>query len=468
MRETLLIEESPFETRAAVLKGDHLLELQIERPGNISRVGDFYYGRVAKVIPDMDIAFIDLGTGDGGFLQLSDILTDAKNVNGAVHEGEKLLVQVIKDAKGDKGLQLGCRFALHGANLIYRPFGKGIVLSKNIKAPQERSRLGNLLDGRTQDCGLTVRTSAQYASDEELSAEVDAFITEWSEILKEWKAAKKPGSLGQVKTPLTNILKSLLTANMDVIVNNVTALNATKNYVTRHTPGIQPQITLWDSQTSLFEEMNVESELETALQKTVPLPSGGNITIESTEAAIVIDVNSAGQTQATGSGSAALSTNLDAAKEICRQVRLRNLSGIIIIDFIQMNGKGETEQLTHTLQHALDKDHRPSRLIGMTELGLMQITRKRGRPALHETLTRTCLSCDGSGYVKNEITILNDVFRSLQNEMRFSRQPTLNVEASEALASRLRSHQTLMEKELARPIVISTNAQLSGFDFKIG
>lgn len=468
MRETLLIDDNPFETRVALLKGDQLLELQIERPGNISRVGDFYFGRVAKLIPDMDIAFIDLGTGDDGFLQLSDILSDAKNVNSAVHEGEKLLVQVIKDAKGDKGLQLGCRFALHGANLIYRPFGKDVVLSKNIKAPKERNRLKNLLEHHTEEHGLTVRTSAQYASDEELTAEVDALVTEWTEILTDWKAAKKPGSLGQSKTPLTSVLKSLLSANMDVIVNNATALNATKGYITRHMPGIQPQITHWDRQTPLFEEMNIEAELDTALQKTVALASGGNITIEPTEAAVIIDVNSAGQTRSSGTRSAAVTTNLEAANEICRQIRLRNLSGIIIIDFIQMNGKGETEHLTNTLQRALDKDPRPSRLIGMTELGLMQITRKRGRPALHETLTQSCLSCDGTGYVKTETTILNDIFRSLQNEVRFSHQATFNIEAGETLASTLRRHQTVMEKELARRIVISTNAQLSDLDYKIG
>ncbi len=468
MRETLLIEDGPFETRAAVLKRDQLLELQIMRPGNLSRIGDFFNGRVAKLIPDMDIAFIDLGADGDGFLQLSDIPTNAKSINAAVHEGEKLLVQVIKDAKGDKGPQLGCRCALYGANLIYRPFGGGVTLSKSIKVAEERNRLERLLESHAQDCGVTVRTSAQYASNKELSTEIQALATEWVKIQTEWKSARKPGSLGQEKTPLTGVLKNLLTANMDVIVSSVTALNATRDYVRQHMPGVKQQVTLWDKQASLFEEMGIEAELDIALQKSVLLTSGGNITIEATEAAIIIDVNSAGQTQAVGSRSAALSTNLEAAHEICRQIRLRNLSGIIIIDFIHMNGKGEVEKLTQTLQVALDQDPRPTRLIGMTELGLMQMTRKRGRPAIHETLYQPCEACDGRGYVKNEITILSEIYRELQNEVRFSRQAMLTIEAGEKLASQLRSHQTLMEKELTRPIMVSENARLSSFDYKIG
>lgn len=468
MRETLLIDDGPFETRAAVLKGNQLLELQIERAGNLSRIGDFYNGRVSKILPDMNIAFLDLGPDGDGFLQLSDIPTNTRSISTAVHEGEKLLVQVIKDAKGEKGPQLGCRFALHGANLIYRPLSNGVVLSKSIKTSEERNRLESLLERRLQDGGVTVRTSALYASDEALTQELEAISHEWADIQAAWNMAKKPGPIGQRKTPLTSVLKSLLTANMDVIVNNVTALNETRNYVAQHMPGIQQQITLWDQQTSLFEEMNVETELEKAVKKSVPLTSGGNITIEPTEAAVIIDVNSAGQTRAAGTHSAALTTNLEAAREICHQIRLRNLSGIIIIDFIQMNGKGEVEKLTQTLQNALDRDPRPTRLIGMTELGLMQMTRKRGRPALHEILNQPCEMCEGSGYVSNEITILSEVYRALQNEVRFSRQTRLMIEAGEKLASQLQSHQTLMEKELARPIAISTNMHFSGLDYKIG
>lgn len=468
MRETLLVDDGPFETRAAVLKGDQLLELQIERASSLSRVGDFFNGRVAKILPDMDIAFIDLGSDGDGFLQLGDISTNAKTINTAVHEGEKLLVQVIKDAKGEKGLQLGCRFALHGANLILRPAGNGVVLSKSINASEERSRLNALLEGHTDEYGLTVRTAAKYATDETLLKEREALSQEWTDIQVAWKVATKPSPLGQRKTPLTSVLKNLLTANMEVIVSNVAALTATKNHIAQYFPGTPLQITLWDKQASLFEELGVEAELDIALQKSVSLTSGGNITIERTEAAIVIDVNSAGHTQATGSRSAALSTNLEAAREICHQIRLRNLSGIIIIDFIQMNGKGELEKLTQSLQIALNRDPRPTRLIGMTELGLMQMTRKRGRPSLHEVLCYPCKTCDGGGYNKNEITILSEVFRALQSETRFSRQARLTIEAGGKLASQLRRHQSLLEKELARPVMISENAQLSDFGYTIG
>ena len=468
MGKTLLIEEGLFETRAALMQGEHLVEIQIERPDNLSRVGDFFNGRVAKLLPDMNIAFVDIGPAGDGFLQLDDIPTKATSINSAVHEGEKLLVQVIKDAKDDKSLQLGCRFALHGSNLIFRPSGKGITLPKGIKAPSERDRLRNLFESPAEDFGLTVRTSAQHASDAELTMEFDVLVKDWVDIQGAWKAATKPGPLGPEKTPLNTILKSLATTNMEVIVNSAAALNATKDYFASRMPGTQPGISLWNQQTPLFEEKNVEAELEMALQKHVPLPSRGNITIEPTEAAIVIDVNSASQTQAVGTRSAALATNLEAALEICRQLRLRNLSGIIIIDFIQMNGKGEVEQLTKALKDTLDQDPVQTRLIGMTELGLMQITRKRARPALRDILLQPCPTCECGGYVKNEGTILSEVLRALQNEARFSHLAKLKVEAGEALATRLQNNQTLLETEIARPIVISTNARFSDFDYKIG
>ncbi len=468
MNETLLIEDGLFETRAALKQNDQIVELQIERPENISRIGDFYHGRIAKILPDMNLAFVDLGSPDDGFLQLDDIPTDAINISSAVHEGEKLLVQVIKDKKGDKGLQLGCRVALSGPNLIYRPLAKGLTVSKSIKAKDNRNRLEKLFSPSCQTSGITVRTSAQNVTDEDLSREVQALQNEWAEIQAAQASAKKPGPIGPPKTPLTSILKNLFTTNTDVIVNNTATLIATKEYVLRHAPGVQPKVTLWDKQAPLFEVMEVEAELDTALQKYVSLPSGGNITIEPTEAAIIIDVNSAGNTRAAGLQSAALTTNIEAAHEICRQIRLRNLSGIIIIDFIQMNGKGEVGRLTDTLRKNLDQDPRPTRLIGMTELGLMQITRKRDRPALQEIMNKPCPACDGDGHLQNDIATLAGLIRTLQNQARFSHSATLNVEAGVELALTLRKHHTLIEKELARRFAVSTNAQLADFEYRIG
>lgn len=467
MKKVLLIEEGPFETRGALLNDDTVIELQIERPGDVSRVGQFYHGRVSKILPDMNIAFVDIGEKTDGFLQLSNLHTTATNLNSVITEGEKLLLQVSKDAKGDKGPQLGARFALHGPNLIYRPTSQGLTLSKNIKNATDRSRIEKLLGGFADNAGITVRTSADKAPEPLLFSEMKSLISEWEEVKAAQKASKKPQPVGRAETPLTRILQTLFTSDTRLIVNNASALNATKSYLAHRLPGIKADAELWNKQEPLFEAMGANAAIELALQKRVPLKSGGNITLEPTEAAIVIDVNSAGQTRAAGRQSAALATNLEAALEICRQIRLRNYAGIIIIDFIQMNGKGDAKELTSFLQTLLEQDPCPSRMIGMTEIGLMQITRKRTRPQLSDIMRKSCPQCEADGVVPDDTTILAHLFRELQDIVRFSPNVSLHIKSGNELALRLERQKAMLEKELARPISISIDAALSENEYGI-
>ena len=467
MKKTLLIEEGPSETRSALLNDDTVVELQIERPGNISRIGRFYNGRVSKILPDLNIAFVDIGEKTDGFLQLSDLQTKSANLNSAITEGERLLLQVIKDAKGDKGPQLGARFALHGPNLIYRPSGKGLTLSKNIKNANNRNRITKLLGEFAENAGITVRTNANKTADQLLLSEIKSLISEWEEISAEKSASEKPRPIGKPESPLTRILQTLFTGDSKVIVNNAAALNATKSYLIHKLSGLEADIELWNRQEPLFETMGANAAIEQALQKRVPLKSGGNITLEPTEAAIVIDVNSASHTRRDGRRSAALSVNLEAAAEVCRQIRLRNYAGTIIIDFIQMNGKGDAGELSSFLQNQLDQDSVPSRMIGMTEIGLMQITRKRTRPQLSDIMTRSCLQCDAYGFVPNDITLMAGLYRELQDVIRFSPGASLHIKSGTGLALRLERQKAMLEKELAKPISILIDTALSESEYQI-
>ncbi|MEX1036753.1 MAG: ribonuclease E/G [Sneathiella sp.] len=415
----------------------------------------------------MNIAFVDIGEKDDGFLQLSDLQTTATNLNRAITEGERLLLQVIKDAKGDKGPQLGNRFALHGPNLIYRPAGKGLTLSKNIKKPADRHRLEKLLGDFTNDAGITVRTTAYNASEALLLAEMQSLMSEWGGVQTQQKASEKSRPVGRSETPLTRILQTLFAGNTDLVVNNASALNETKKFMAHRLPGIETEIKLWDQQAPLFEAMGVNAAMDLALQKRVPLKSGGNITLEPTEAAIIIDVNSATHTSRDGRRSAALSVNLEAAAEVCRQIRLRNYSGTIIIDFIQMTGKGEAKELSTVLQSLLDHDPMSTRMIGMTEIGLMQITRKRTRPQLSDIMRERCSRCDSDGLVSNNTTVLADLFRKLQMEVQFSRSAELRIQSGTELALSLERHKAMLEKELARPVSISVDATLFENEYKI-
>lgn len=252
-----------------------------------------------------------------------------------------------------------------------------------------------------------------------------------------------------------------------MIVNNAAALNAAKSYLVHKLPGIEAEIELWERQESLFEAMGANAAIDQALQKRVLLKSGGNITLEPTEAAVIIDVNSASHTERDGIRSAALSVNLEAAAEICRQIQLRNYTGTIIIDFIQMNGKGDVAELSIFLQNQLEQDSVPSRMIGMTEIGLMQITRKRTRPQLSDIMSRSCPQCDAEGAVPNDITILADLYRELRDIIRFSPGASLHIRSGTELALRLEGQKAMLERELARPISISIDKALSESEYQI-
>lgn len=468
MTNLLLIEDGPFETRGAVLENDQVVEIQIERPENISQIGSFFLGRVATVLPDLNIAFVDLGAGVNGFLQIDDIPSDATNIRHAVHEGEKLLLQVIKDKIGDKGVQLGRRFEMRSSNLIFRPLGKGLSLSKSIRSEAERTRLEKLLSPYCETSGVMARTSAGNATDATLVVELEILKTGWQDILLKAKKAEKPGPISPPESPVSRILLDQLSPRINVIASNVQTLHAIKAGLIDRVRAVDGSLDHWEQQTPLFEAMGVNAAIDSALRKSVALPSGGNITLEPTEALTVIDVNSGGQTTASGGQSAALVTNLEAAVEICRQIRLRNISGIIIVDFIQMNGKGEVRELTNTLQTNLDKDPVTTRVIGMTELGLMQITRKRCRPPLRDILYDPCPACDGDGEAKTEATILADLFRALQTAAPFVRKAAIEVRAGTGLAEVIRTRQSLIERDLARPVAIVVDPELANFEFKVG
>ncbi|MCF8466493.1 MAG: ribonuclease E/G [Sneathiella sp.] len=469
MEQILLIEEGLFETRAALMQDEKLVELQIERPEDISLIGTFYTGRITKLLPDMDIAFVDLGSGETGFLQARDISAKAGKINATVHEGEKLLVQVIKDKTGDKTVQLGCRFSLASSNLIYRPKSQGVILSKHIQGEAVRANLMAFADGIGDAGGLTIRTSAKIASKDDLEAELQYLLKEWSDISAEYLKSEKPGPLGKVQTPLTRILQGQqLAQGAAIIVNSARVMNEAKNFLQSVSPSALDNLEYWDKQTPLFEASGAEEQLEQARKIRIHLKSGASITFEQTEAMVVIDVNSASLTSSSGTRSVEFMTNLKAVGEICRQIRLRNYSGIIVIDFIQMSGKGDVQNLSRVMQKAFDEDPVPTRLIGMTELGLMQVTRKRVRRSLDELMLTPCSACDGRGAVDGETTVLSNVTRALENEIRFSHGATLVVEAGDLLAKRLESHKNILETHLARPLQIIANRQMSALDYKIG
>lgn len=467
MVRTLLIDDGLFETRAALLEDEQLQEIRIERPDQTSRVGDFHLGRIATIVTDLDAAFVDIGNKETGFLKARDIARKNEGIASLVHEGQKILVQVLKDPLDDKGLQLGCHFQLETPYLIFQPRGKGLTLSKRITAKKDRDRLRAALEEYAQSGALIIRTAACTATDAVLKSDISRLLQAWRDIEEAHGNTTKPRRLSPEQSPLIRLLTDLYQPDMEIQLTPFSAQAGVKSYLEQNFPADPPKMTLWSGTHSLFEEFGIEAEIDRALEKTVTLEEGVSITLEPTEAMVVIDVNSGGLTRRKGQVSVALGANLIAASEIARQIRLRNYSGIIIIDFIQMSGPGEVKQLQKHMKMRLDKDPIQTRLIGMTELGLMQITRQRTRRSLHSLFTAPCLNCQGTGYQDSLIAILSKLVRSLEIHGRHATASEIKIKAGAELTEALNAQQSRIENHLAKRLLVQEDAGLPALAFLI-
>jgi ribonuclease G len=466
MTEILLIDDGLFETRAAVMNDGLLVDIQIEREQERSDIGDFFLGRVVKVLPDLDAAFVDLVPGKTGFLQARHISDTTERINAKVHEGQAILVQVIKDALGDKGPQLSCFYSLKGQNFIYRPLGSALEISKKIKDDADCNRFKHLYATHLPSGGLTVRTSARTVSDSRLEGELNRLVREWGDIQNKGSHATAPQRLSILQSPSHRVFTAQFRPGQQIIVNTPNALNEARSFL-KQAGASGTEIVLWEKEELLFDATGTEEQIERALRKCLDIPSGGNITLERTEAMVVIDVNSGPMVRQKGRHSIAYSTNLEAAKEIARQIRIRNYSGIIIIDLIQMNGKGETKALCDEMSKFLDEDPVPAKVVGMTELGLLQITRNRIRKPL-STKFYTASAIDQEPPSEYNLpTILSQLVRALEREVKYKKGTGINVQSGIELFIALETHKQRIESHLGCRLIVDQDSNLPANSFRI-
>ncbi|MBL4907385.1 MAG: ribonuclease E/G [Sneathiella sp.] len=414
MTRRLLIDVGLFETRAAVLDQDRLTDISYYRPGSSSAVGEIYLARIRAFSKEMDAAFIDLGTAGEGFLLSRDIPAKDKkaSISDRLQEGQKIILQVIKDRKGDKECQLSAFPKLESQNIVYNPAGSGLSFSKKLKDTSLKEKITQILEGPLHKAGgsVTIRSCTSDRSLGTLEREFSGLIDTWLSLEQSAKTDTRARCLRPKDPPVISAYKKYAGTGLSVSINDRSSFELLKNYCNAQESAI-PSLNLWTENDLLFDAAQIEEQIESATEKRVSLPSGGNITIEQTEALIAIDVNSGSHTETRQPATLALKTNQEAARVICAQIRLRNLSGIIIIDFIQMQGKGAVGQLTRRLQELTQPDPVAVRVIGMTELGLMQLTRQRKEASLPDLLK---VSLDtGSGTLPAHIasTLLRDIMR---------------------------------------------------------
>ncbi|MBS1189813.1 MAG: ribonuclease [Rhodocyclaceae bacterium] len=427
MSEEILINFTPQETRVAVMLQGVVQELHIERTSSRGLVGNVYLGRICRILPGMQSAFVDVGLERTAFLHVADIWQPREDANDKpieriLSEGQSIVVQVIKDPIGTKGARLSTQISIAGRMLVYLPQEKHIGISQRIEDEAERETLRERITRLVpadEKGGFIVRTMAENASDDEFAADIAYLRKLWGDIRDKARTSGAPSLLYQELSLGLRVLRDFVNPETTRIVidsrENFQKLHA---FAQEYTPAVAPLLDHYTGQRPLFDLHGVEEEIQRALARRVELKSGGYLIIDQTEAMTTIDVNTGGFVGVRNFDDTIFKTNLEAAQTIARQLRLRNLGGIIIVDFIDMESAEHREAVLAEFRKALARDHTRLTLNGFTALGLVEMTRKRTRESLAHILCEACPTCGGRGEVKTARTVAYEILRELLREAR--------------------------------------------------
>jgi ribonuclease G len=425
----ILINVTPQETRVAMLEQGVVQELHMERASARGLVGNIYLGRVARVLPGMQSAFIEIGLERAAFLHIADIWEHRQNGHGGerpiekiLHEGQSLLVQVIKDPIGTKGARLSTQVSLAGRLLVYLPQDSHIGISQRIGDEAERETLRERLQHLIPEGlagGFIIRTMAETASEREMQADIEYLTKLWSDLTVRSREAPPASLLYQDLNLAQRVLRDMSTEETArVLVDSRETFVKMADFARQYTPALADRINHYLGDRPLFDLHGVEDEIEKALARRVDLKSGGYLIIDQTEAMTTIDVNTGGFVGGRSFDDTIFKTNLEAAQVIARQLRMRNLGGIIIIDFIDMENADHRNAVLTELNRALEKDRTRLTVNGFTQLGLVEMTRKRTRESLAHVLCEPCPTCQGRGELKTAQTICYEILREIVRESK--------------------------------------------------
>ncbi|MBA3995829.1 MAG: ribonuclease G [Candidatus Accumulibacter sp.] len=428
MPEEILINFTPQETRVAVMHQGAAQELHIERNASRGLVGNVYIGRICRILPGMQSAFIDVGLERTAFLHVADIWETRQTgepprpIERMLFEGQSILVQVIKDPIGTKGARLSTQISVAGRMLVYLPQEKHIGISQRIESEAEREslreKLGRLVPA-DEPGGFIVRTMAENATDGELANDIEYLRKIWRDIQVQAKTAAPPALLYQELSLAQRVLRDFVNPETArIVIDSRENFQKLTTFAAEYTPTVAPLLFHYTGERPLFDLHGVEDEIQRALARRVELKSGGYLIIDQTEAMTTIDVNTGGFVGVRNFDDTIFKTNLEAAQTIARQLRLRNLGGIIIVDFIDMENEDHKSAVLAEFNKALARDHTRLTVNGFTALGLVEMTRKRTRESLAHVLCEECPTCGGRGEVKTARTVCYEILRELLREAR--------------------------------------------------
>ena len=428
MNDEILINVTPQETRVAVMQQGIVQQLHIERGSHLGIVSNVYVGRVKRVLPGMQSAFIDIGLERSAFLHVADIWENhnnsdtAKPIEKMLHEGQSLLVQVIKDSIGSKGARLSTQISIAGRLLVFLPQESHIGVSQRIENEAERellrTKLQQLLPENSSG-GYIIRTMAETATDKEFLADMEYLNKLWIKLQEQAKISSAPFLLYQELNISLCVLRDFVNEGTTrILVDSSETYQRMAAFAQDYISSAVSRLEHYVGERPLFELYGVEDEIERALSRRVNLKSGGYIIIDQTEALTTVDVNTGGFVGSRNFDDTIFKTNLDAAQVIARQLRLRNLGGIIICDFIDMNNQEHRDAVLEEFKKSLANDHTRITVNGFSALGLVEMTRKRTRESLAHILCESCPTCKGRGEVKTAQTICYEIVREITREAR--------------------------------------------------
>ncbi|HIJ81714.1 MAG TPA: Rne/Rng family ribonuclease [Desulfuromonadales bacterium] len=451
MGAELVINAASHETRIALIENGTIAELYIERSREKGIVGNIYKGRVIRVLPGMQAAFVDIGLEKAAFLYVADVFdaieeyesllddgnkkeNDASNgqeqgdhadfrplhpIEDLLQEGQELLVQISKEPLGTKGARITSHISLPGRHLVYMPTVDHIGISRRIEDEVERERLREIVERlKKLGSGYIVRTVSEGKSEEDLIADMQYLSVLWDEIAKRKDKAAVPSLLHSDLDVVQKVVRDIVTEQVDkIVVDSKPDYDRIVQFISTFAAKMKYTIELYDEEEPIFDNYGLEVEISRALGRKVWLKSGGYIIIEQTEALTAVDVNTGRFVGKHNLEDTILKTNLEAVKEIAYQLRLRNIGGIIIIDFIDMEKEVNRDKVFNALEEALKADKSKTNILKISELGLVEMTRKRVRESIGRMMCEPCTYCEGRGYIKSKTTVCHEIFRELRREM---------------------------------------------------
>ncbi|MEA1972867.1 MAG: Rne/Rng family ribonuclease [Candidatus Cloacimonadota bacterium] len=487
MFNEIVVNVHPFETRVAIIENNKLVELFVENKKNEDIVGNIYKGRVKDVLPGMGASFIELGLNRTAFLPYNEILLDfdsrreaekelkvkniknSANISKLLKSGDEIVVQIKKGPIGKKGARITQQLSIPGKFLVFFPFDSKVAISRKIRDNNEKKRIKEIINSiKKDDYGIIARTDVQGKSKEEIEQEYHYLRNTWYHLKKEIKHATSPYCIFDQNQLANFLIRDLFSSKVNrMVVDDKSFYRNVRKQLKDIAPELAKRTEYYHEDSPVFDAYGIEKEIDTIFNSRIYLPSGGNIVIEQTEALVSIDINTGSFVGGKKYSDTIRRTNVEAAEEVARQIRLRDLSGITIIDFIDMKSEKDKQEVLSTLKNALRNDRAMNKIYSFNQLGLVHITRKRTRSKPIEKYSDTCPVCNGSGRILSKESITMEIIRWLHRSEYIIAEKPIRVETTKRVCEYLKKHKDEYLANFEGNIELAVDEELKHEDFKV-